>query len=117
MIRNIRARWKDIPDSSGAVSEGLEVVSRWCKLYLQPRKATEWDLSSRIPVKVHEKYPADVGDPDGFSGSPVFFIWQDESRQTHLGFAGMITQGDKSGNFQIYPAETIRTVVNGILID
>ena len=55
-------------DETDLAPIGLEVVSRWCKLYLQPREATEWDLSSRIPVKVHEKYPADVGDPDGFSG-------------------------------------------------
>jgi hypothetical protein len=64
---------------------------------------------------VHERYHAEIGDPDGFSGSPVFFIWQDETRQTHLGFAGMITHGNRSGAFQIYPAEAIKPAVRSIV--
>jgi hypothetical protein len=88
-----------------------DVVSRWVKLYLQEREREGWDLETRIPLKVHERYHAEIGDPDGFSGSPVFFIWQDDTRQTHLGFAGMITHGNSGGAFQIYPAETIKEII------
>lgn len=79
------------------------------------RQRSEWDLDSRIPLKVDDRWHAEIGDPDGFSGSPVFFIWQDATRQTHLGFAGIITHGSSSGSFQVYPTETIREIVNRII--
>lgn len=95
----------------------LDIVNRWCKLYLEAREPGNWDLHTRIPMKIHHKHHADVGDPNGFSGSPVFFIWQDEASQTHLGFAGMITHGNKGGNFQIYDADVIKLVLKQILDD
>ena len=60
---------------------------------------------------MHAKSAAEIGDPDGFSGSPVFFLYQDESLQTHLGYAGMITHGNKDGRFMIYEAACIRDLV------
>lgn len=93
---------------------GLDVVSRWCKLYLETAEPSVWDHELRIPLRMHERYHADLGDPDGFSGSPVFFLYQDGSKQAHLGFAGMITHANREGRFLIYEAEHIRQVVAGL---
>lgn len=93
---------------------GLDVISRWCKLYLEIAEPSAWDHELRIPLRVHERYNADIGDPDGFSGSPVFFLYQDDLKQAHLGFAGMITHANREGRFLIYGAEHIRQVVAGL---
>jgi len=90
---------------------GLDVISRWCKLYLEPTEPSAWDHDLRLPLRVHERYHADIGDPDGFSGSPVFFLYQDDSKQAHLGFAGMITHANRDGRFLMYSAAHIRQVV------
>lgn len=94
---------------------GLDVVSRWCKLYLEPRAPDAWDRDYRLPLRLHREFHADLGDPDGFSGSPVFFVHQDESKQAHLGFAGMIAEANADGRFSIYEAAYIRQVVDGLL--
>jgi len=93
---------------------GYEIISRWCKVYLTKTEPTAWDRESRIPLRVHEDWHAEIGDPDGFSGSPVFFLYQDETKQAHLGFVGMITDANCEGRFAVYEAAHIREVVNGI---
>jgi hypothetical protein len=100
-----------IDEGEGAI--GLDVVSRWCKLYLEMVEASPWDHDFRVPLQVHRRYHAEIGDPDGFSGSPVFFLYQDDTKQAHLGFAGMITDANKSGRFLIYEATYIKQVVAG----
>lgn len=90
---------------------GIDVISRWCKLYLESTEPSAWDHSLRLPLQVHGRYHSDIGDPDGFSGSPVFFIYQDASMQAHLGFAGMITHANRNGRFLIYEATYIRQIV------
>ncbi len=93
---------------------GFDVISRWCKLYLTPAERTNWDHDFRFPLQIHEDYHANIGDPDGFSGSPVFFIYQDDTKQAHVGFAGMITDANQEGRFVIYEAAYIRQVVAGL---
>lgn len=91
----------------------LGIISRWGKVILQPRERTSWDLDTRIPLRVHER-TGEIGDPDGWSGAPVFFVWLDQSNIAQLGFAGMVTHGDGS-NFGIYPGEEIRRIVDQVL--
>lgn len=95
---------------------GVDVISRWCKLYLVPAERSVWDHDFRVPLVVHERYHADVGDPDGFSGSPVFFLYQDNSKQAHLGFGGMITDANRMGQFVMYEAAYLRQVVSRLAI-
>lgn len=102
-------------DEEESSVKGLDVTSRWVKLYLQPAAADAWDQENRVPLKLHERYQAEIGDPDGFSGSPVFFVYQDDSKQAHLGFAGMITHANKEGRFNIYETGYIRQIVKAAL--
>jgi len=99
-------------DQDDGSATGLDVISRWTKLYLEPAAPSSFDHEHRLPLQIHRDFQADIGDPDGFSGSPVFFIYQDDTRQAHLGFAGMITHGNKSGRFLIYETADIRRAVN-----
>ncbi|MCP9630288.1 hypothetical protein NML43_24615 [Rhodopseudomonas palustris] len=102
-------------DDEEGLPEGLDIVSRWAKLYLEQTTPSAWDREYRIPLKLHHNYHADIGDPDGFSGSPVFFIYQDSQKNAHLGFAGMITDANKSGRFNIYEATYIRMIMTDII--
>lgn len=93
---------------------GLEIVSRWTRLYLERREATSFDIEGRLPLRVHSRQLSAIGDPDGLSGSPVFFIYRDEALQTHLGFAGIITDANISGDVNVYEAENIKNALDQI---
>ncbi|WP_448208722.1 hypothetical protein [Azospirillum sp. sgz302134] len=85
----------------------LRIGSYWSRLYLERRAATAWDLPDRIPLKAHASYRLDAYELDGYSGAPVFFIYRDISGQTCLGFAGIITDANKVGDVNVYPATVI----------
>ncbi len=91
----------------------LGVKLGWSALYLQRATPIRMDLSHRLPLEAHERYRGDIGNPDGFSGAPVFFIRQDETGQCHLGFAGMITDAHRAGRFNVYEAVHIRSMLDG----
>jgi hypothetical protein len=93
---------------------GLDVRLGWSKLYLEQTDPQSRDIPLRLPLQARGDARADIGDPDGFSGAPVFAIYQDVQRQAHLGFAGMITHGSKDGRFMIYEAERIRLLLDGL---
>lgn len=99
-------------DQDDGSATGLDVISRWTKLYLEPTVPSAFDHELRLPLQIHRDFQADIGDPDGFSGSPVFFVYQDDTRQAHLGFAGMITHANKLGRFLVYETANIRTAVD-----
>ena len=79
----------------------------YAPLFLERANPSPWDIEYRTALQAHHRYNRDVGDPDGFSGAPVFYIYEDEARQSHLGFAGIITDGSKEGRFNIYRASDI----------
>lgn len=90
---------------------GLEIINRWVKVYLEKAAPSPWDTELRVPLQLHSEYPAKIEDPDGFSGAPVFFVFQDEKMNAHLGFAGMISHANKSGRFMIYETAFIRKLL------
>jgi hypothetical protein len=59
------------------------------------------DHDFRVQSQRHQRYRAEIGDPDGFSDAPLFFLYQDDTRQAHLGFVGMFTDSKMSGSFPI----------------
>ena len=86
----------------------VRVVSRWVKVYLEQAEPLPMDKPGLIPLQVHSRYDVRIGDPDGFSGSPVFFLYQDAGRQSRLGFAGMVTFASELGRFNMVEATHIR---------
>ena len=93
---------------------GLDVTSRWVKLYLEQVSPSVWDKDCRVSLQVHHRYHVDIGDPDGFSGTPVFFLYQDNSKQAYLGFAGIIAEANMAGRVSMYEAVHIRQILAGI---
>lgn len=100
----------DFDDDFKAIS--LRVVSRHAKLIFDEHKIRPSYEESRTSITVSERYQGDIGDPDGWSGAPVFFLWGDDTGEHHLGFAGMVTHANSAGSFMIYRAEDIRVFVN-----
>ncbi|MDX0503604.1 hypothetical protein GOC80_13310 [Sinorhizobium medicae] len=103
----------DFDEDFNAIS--LRVISRLAKLIFDEHKIRPSYEESRTSITVSERYQGDIGDPDGWSGAPVFFLWGDDKREHHLGFAGMITHANSAGSFMIYRAEGIRAFVNGAI--
>lgn len=90
----------------------VAIFSRWAKLYLKEVPSLSSDIPGLVPLELHDSYDVDLGDPDGFSGAPVFFIYQDKEHVSHLGFAGMITFASKLGRFNMVDASYIREAVS-----
>lgn len=90
----------------------VTIFSRWAKIYLQQVSRLPSDIPGLVPLELHESYKVDLGDPDGFSGSPVFFIYQSKDQVSNLGFAGMITYASKLGRFNMVDASHIREAVS-----
>ncbi|MFZ5794670.1 MAG: hypothetical protein ACOY4B_09425 [Pseudomonadota bacterium] len=87
---------------------GIDVVSRWWKLYFKTATRTLWDGAGLVPLD-----PANTVDPipdvpDGISGAPVFFIHGIKGRRPELGFAGIIVRGNKQGRVNMIEAAHIR---------
>jgi len=81
-------------------------------LYLTPIGRGFLDFETRIQFIQHPRYELQLENPNGMSGSPVFFIYFDKYRELQLGFAGMIT--DIRGKvFQVYDANNIRNFLYG----
>ena len=69
------------------------------------------DVENRFPMAIHKEAPIELKDPDGASGAPVFFVYQDRSNQAHLGFAGLVTHANELGRFMVYDAAVIQKIV------
>jgi hypothetical protein len=95
---------------------GAKVITRWSQLSLRLTEPGPWVPRLRIGLEVHQNMREATAenpdyDPDGFSGSPVMFIFKDDGDQHHLCFAGLITHADKFGRFAIYRASHTRQAV------
>lgn len=90
---------------------GVDIVSRWWKLYFRQVEADIWDKSGLVPLE-----PARSLDPipqhhDGMSGAPVFFIHGMKQRNPGLGFAGIILRANMLGRANMLEAEVIRQAI------
>lgn len=84
----------------------LNITVRWSKLRLELASPSVWDtVQPRLPFTIHSSYTSGIGDPDGFSGAPVFYIYFDRNNERQLGLAGIITDANREGRFSVY--ETI----------
>lgn len=93
----------------------VAIYSRWAKVYLELDDRVRSDIPGLVPLQVHQSYRIELGDPDGFSGAPVFFIYQDAQRTSHLGFAGMVTHASKLGRFSMVEASYIHQAIRAML--
>ena len=90
---------------------GVDIISRWWKLYFREDEPTAWDTLGLTPLE-----PAKSGDPipddhDGMSGAPVFFIYGLKDQKPGLGFAGIVLRANKAGRVNMLEAEAIRRVI------
>lgn len=90
---------------------GVDIVSKWWKLYFKEDTPTDWDKPGLTPLE-----PASSDDPipddhDGMSGAPVFFIYGLKNQKPGLGFAGIVLRANKSGRVNMLDAEAIRKVI------
>ena len=90
----------------------VHVHSRSTKLYLKLTPRKRIDPPKRLPLEILDGFELPPGyDFNGFSGSHVFFIWQDEDSVAQLGFAGMITEVLMGTRLELYPGSTIRQIL------
>jgi len=94
---------------------GVDIVSRWWKLYFRQDDANVWDKRGLVPLEpARSEDPLPI-DPDGLSGAPVFFIHGMKKRKPGLGFAGIVLRANKRGRVNILEAEAIRRAIRMFL--
>ena len=63
-------------------------MSRFSKLYLETDR--KHSMPAHNEFRTRRDHTMVLDNLDSLSGSPVFFLYQDDTRQSHLGYAGMI---------------------------
>lgn len=91
---------------------GVDIVSRWWKLYFRQDESTVWDKPGLVPLTPARSEDPIPQDPDGMSGAPVFFIYGMRQQNPGLGFAGMILRGNKMGRANMLEANAIRQAIS-----
>jgi len=81
--------------------------NRYIQLHLEPTK--DW-----LPLIDNRHYFRSIDSlsdinthPDGFSGAPVFVIYQSDDLQCHMGLVGFITDANSEGTMAVYPAQSL----------
>ena len=87
---------------------GVDIVSRWSKLYLKKAEPTAWDAKGAVALEPARPEQPILDDPDGISGAPVFFLYGIRARQPRLGFAGIVVRGNRLGRLNMIEAAHIR---------
>lgn len=87
---------------------GADIVSRWVKLYLAQVPRTDWDARGLTPLGPAQDNVHVLDEPDGISGSPVFFLYDFRARSPKLGFAGMVVRANREGRVNMLEAAHIR---------
>lgn len=92
--------------------ENAHVFSASTKIYSQKADPIKIDPDNRLPLEIHDDFEVPPGyDFNGFSGAPVFFIWQDTEQNAHLGFAGMVTEVLFDSRLELYPGSKIQDIL------
>jgi hypothetical protein len=86
-------------------------VSRFSKLYLETDRRES--MPAHIEFRVRRDHTLTIDDFDGLSGSPVFFLYEDGSRQSRLGYAGMVRLASNS-IFHVYEGRYIKQMLEAI---
>ena len=90
---------------------GVDIVSRWWKLYFCQVEGNSWDKPGLVPLEPARSEDPIPVDHDGMSGAPVFFIHGMKQRNAGLGFAGIILRASKLGRANMLEAEAIRRAI------
>jgi hypothetical protein len=93
----------------------VNVVSRFLPIYFDPESIGPSYEVSRDQISVLDSYRNVIGQANGWSGAPIFFIWRSAGDVAHLGFGGMITHGKDEGRFLIFRGKDIQEVVSKVL--
>lgn len=89
----------------------MSIRFQWVKVHLRPAAVRHpFDPDNRIILEPDPEAPTTLSDPDGLSGAPVFFVWQDSGDQAWLGLAGVVTNA-RIDRFAVYSAVHIRTAL------
>ncbi len=83
-------------------------MSRFSKLYLETNRSES--MPAHIEFRTRQDHTMTIDDLDGLSGSPVFFLYEDDSRQSHLGYAGMIRLA-ANNIFHVYEGRYIKQML------
>jgi len=90
--------------------------SRYVRIYLEPNEKWLRVISRRHYFKSLDRLDEMGIEPDGFSGAPVFAIYQTKDMQCHFGLCGFITDANAEGVCAVYPATDLLAALNGILV-
>jgi len=84
-------------------------VSRFSKLYLETNRRES--MPAHMEFRTRSDHWLTIENLDGLSGSPVFFLYQDDTQQFRLGYAGMIRLA-ANGIFHVYEGRYIRQMMD-----
>lgn len=90
--------------------EGFRLVRMrncWAKVHVIPDPNALKLIDHRIYMRCTDTMADMSVSSDGFSGAPVFAVYQTADYQCRFAFCGLITDGDDDGRIAVYPARVL----------
>lgn len=110
------AREADMVFDDDGIMTSWSPLSKWVKLYLKVDKPALLDTENRIPMIQDDRADQQTIEPDGMSGSPVFFIGKTPDNDAYFGFAGMITTA-RDRRYMVYDGAILKSVIDRCIDD
>ncbi len=82
----------------------VRMRTNWAKVQVGPHPDALEIIEGRVYMRCADRLSEMGLSPDGFSGAPVFAVYQTADLQCHFGFCGLITHGHEDGRLAVFPA-------------
>lgn len=85
----------------------IRMRTNWAKVLVVPDPNALQLIKDRIYMRCADPISKMGLSPDGFSGAPIFAVYQKADLQCHFGFCGLITHGGEDGRLAVFPASEL----------
>lgn len=85
----------------------IRMRTNWAKIQVVPDPNALRLISDRVYMRCADPISEMGLSPDGFSGAPIFAVYQKADLQCRFGFCGLITHGDADGRLAVFPASEL----------
>lgn len=90
----------------------VRLRTNWAEIHLEPDTEALKLIDTRTYMRSVDKLTDLNLSVDGFSGAPVFVIYQLSDSQCKFGFCGLITHGNDDGRLAVFPASELLSAID-----
>lgn len=85
----------------------IRMRTNWAKIQVNPDPNALQLIRDRVYMRCADPISEMGLSPDGFSGAPVFAVYQKADLQCRFGFCGLITHGEEERRLAVFPVSEL----------